>query len=178
MDPSKPSSPGPMEVVPFDPRHAAAFRELNLAWITMHFQVEPKDLEVLGDPSRSVLERGGAIFIAEAAGVAIGCVALIPHGDDGTLELGKMAVAEEHRGRGLGRRLLTRAISHARSVGAPKVYLESNTKLAAAMHLYESVGFRRVPDRTASPYRRVDVAMVLDLRPTNETGGDVGSDGE
>jgi putative acetyltransferase len=151
-----------IRVVPFAPRHAAAFRNLNVAWITAHFQVEPMDLAILEHPGRSILDRGGAILIAEEEGLAMGCVALIPHGGDGTLELAKMAVAESHRGRGVGRRLVTEAISQARSVSAPRLYLESNTLLVPALRLYESVGFRRVPELsgTRSPYRRVDIHGV------------------
>jgi putative acetyltransferase len=155
-----------ISVVPFAPRHAAAFRDLNVAWINAHFQLEPKDLEILDRPQRSILGKGGAILIAEEEGVPVGCVALIPHGTDGTLELAKMAVAESHRGRGIGRLLLARAMAYARSGGATRLYLESNTQLAPALRLYESVGFRRVPESSAvaSPYVRVDVAMELDLQ--------------
>lgn len=163
---------GRPSVVPFAPRHAPAFRDLNAAWITEHFRLEPKDLELLGDPQATILDHGGTILIAEVDGVAVGCCALILHSHDpdgrgDTLELGKMAVAASHRGRGIGRLLIRHAIAHARATGATRLYLESNTKLAPAIRLYESAGFRRIPASQSPPasYARVDITMELDLRP-------------
>lgn len=161
---------GSIRVVPFAQRHAAAFRDLNLAWIKRYFAAEPMDFEILEHPRQSILERGGTILIAEEDGVAVGCVALVPHGDEGTLEVVKMAVAESHRGRGIGRQLMAGVISHARSIGARGLYLESNTRLTPALRLYESVGFRRVPESAPSPYARVDIAMELDLRAGGPPG--------
>lgn len=61
MDPSASPSVGSVSVVPFAPRHAAAFRELNVAWITEHFRIEPKDVETLEDPKGTILDKGGTI---------------------------------------------------------------------------------------------------------------------
>ncbi len=164
MNSQAPSPAGTIRIVLYASRHAAAFRDLNMAWINELFHAEQKDFETLDAPRESILDKGGAILIAEDGETAVGCCALIPYGDDGALELAKMAVAETHRGRGIGRMLLLHAIAAARSTGAPKLYLESNTKLLPAMRLYESVGFHRIPQSTSSHYSRVDVVMELDLR--------------
>ena len=39
-----------------------AFRTLNEEWITNLFTLEPRDREVLGDPSGTILAKGGRIF--------------------------------------------------------------------------------------------------------------------
>lgn len=143
---------------------ASAFRRLNEEWITRYFVLEQKDIETLSDPGNTILRKGGLILMAYSDGEAVGCVALIPIGN-GTVELAKMAVAPECRGRGIGRRLIESAIEHARRMGAKSVFLGSSTKLPAAVHLYEAAGFRHVPPDSLGPmpYARADVFMELSL---------------
>ncbi len=143
---------------------AAAFRALNESWIVQHFSLEEKDERTLGDPDGTILAKGGRILMVEERGTAMGCVALIPMGD-GVVELSKMAVSPEMRGRGVGRRLLLRGIAEARSMGMRRIFLGSNTKLADAVHLYESAGFQHVPlERLPEmPYTRANVFMEMGL---------------
>jgi GNAT superfamily N-acetyltransferase len=145
----------------FTPADAAAFRQLNEQWIVAHFELEPKDNEVLNDPEGKILAEGGAILIAEEAGGAVGCVALLPAGE-GVFELAKMAVRPDLRGHGLGRALIEGACAEARARGAHTLMLESNTSLKPAIALYEKMGFVRVP-LEGSPYVRCDVRMVKTL---------------
>ncbi len=143
---------------------ATAFRTLNEEWITRFFVLEAKDIETLGDPENTILRKGGQIFMACADGEAVGCVALIPM-LDGVYELSKMAVSPRLRGLGIGRRLLEYTIAQARSLGAKSLFLGSSTKLANAVHLYESIGFRHV-DPASLPemhYSRADVFMEMPL---------------
>ena len=100
---------------------STAFRTLNEEWITRYFTLEAKDRETLNDPVRSILLKGGYIFMAYAAAEAIGCVALVPM-RDGIYELSKMAVSPHLQGRGLGRRLLLHAIAQAKCVGAKSLF--------------------------------------------------------
>ena len=146
----------------FQPGDEAAFRVLNEAWIKPLFGMEPKDYEVLSDPGQYILRQGGHIFLGLDDDVPVACCALIPHGPD-CFELSKMAVHEDRRGEGLGRRLIEHAVSQARVLGAARLYLESNTKLANAVHLYESAGFAHLPaDRVEkSPYARSNVHMEM-----------------
>ena len=148
----------------FRPQDAAAFRALNEAWITRHFILEESDRITLNDPFGHILEPGGQIVVAEAADEVVGCCALIPVAP-GVFELAKMAVAESHRARGIGRKVLEIAIAQARTMGAHTLYLESNSVLANAVHLYESLGFRHIPvdRRHPSAYARADVFMDLKL---------------
>ncbi len=143
---------------------ATAFRSLNEEWITRHFTLEAKDVETLGDPTNSILRKGGCIFMVYADAEAVGCVALISVGG-GVYELSKMAISPHLRGHGLGRRLLQHAIAHARRIGARSLFLGSSTRLPDAIHLYESVGFRHVPPETLPPmpYTRANVFMEMVL---------------
>jgi len=147
----------------FRPGDEDAFLRLNEAWISTNFALEPHDREVLGDPRTHILSRGGQICIAELHGQAIGCCALVPI-TPGDFELAKMTVAEAARGRAIGRRLLEFTIAEARRMGARRLYLESNTKAAAAVHLYEQLGFHHLPGPPQpSPYARANVFMEMNL---------------
>jgi putative acetyltransferase len=151
-----------MRILPFEPRHAEAWRSLNEAWIGKHFVIESKDREVLDDPVGQVLAKGGHIFMAEdEAGQAIGCCALLAMADGG-YEVAKMTVSEAARGLGLGRVLMQACIDKGRELAAPRLYLETNSSLAPALALYRAVGFRDLPPRP-TPYARADVWMELPL---------------
>jgi putative acetyltransferase len=147
----------------FRPGDETAFYRLNEDWISKIFTLEDADRAIISDPRKHILSGGGQICIAEAAGEAIGCCALIVIAP-GEFELAKMTVSEKIRGGGIGRRLLQFAISVARQMGAHRLYLESNTKAAAAIHLYEQLGFRHLPGPPhASKYARANVFMELQL---------------
>ncbi len=148
----------------FQPGDETAFRQLNEIWIRQYFALEAKDEEVLGDPLTHILRPGGQIMMAILDDRTVGCCALLPL-KEGGFELGKMAVAEECRGQGLGKQLLSHVIGLARSLGAKRLYLETSTKLPNAIHIYESQGFTHLPpDRVRkSPYARSNVYMELFL---------------
>ena len=114
-----------MDIIDFSAEHAAAFKQLNLAWITEHWRVEAADLKALDSPFESIIDVGGAILIGELGSAVVGTVALIPL-EEGTLELAKMTVSKAARGTGLGLALGKAALERAKAMGAQKVYLESN----------------------------------------------------
>jgi putative acetyltransferase len=142
----------------------AAFRELNEAWIRQFFAMESKDEEVLGDPVTHIIRPGGVIVMAMDGDSAVGCCALLAM-PDRCFEIGKMAVAEEMRGRGVGKKLLAYVVGHARQIGAKRLYLETSTKLPNAIHLYASQGFTHLPPERVrrSPYARSDLYMEMFL---------------
>src|SRR5260370_14712903 len=142
----------------------AAFRKLNEEWIIRHFALEPKDEISLADPQATILDRGGRIFLAVRDSQAVGCCALLAMAP-GEFEVAKMAVTESSQRAGIGRHLLERVIIEARASGAHRLYLETNRKLAPAIRLYESLGFRHLPPEriVPSPYARADVYMELYL---------------
>ena len=162
--PTRSSAGGAVRIRPFEEGDAAAFRRLNEEWITRYFALEGKDRTMLLDPVGQILALGGHILVAVADDVPVGCCALL-FVAPGVFELAKMAVTERHQGRGIGWRLLEGAIACARKAGARRLYLETHSSLRNAIHLYESVGFRRIPPERAepSPYSRTDVSMELSL---------------
>jgi GNAT superfamily N-acetyltransferase len=147
-----------MEIVEFSPEHAEAFRTLNEAWIAKYFAIEAKDREVLDDPKGKIVDPGGRIFMAFKDAEAVGCVALIAMADGG-YEVAKMTVRETLRGSGLGRMLMQRCIDAGAEMGAPRLYLETNSTLAPALGLYRAMGFVDTDPPFRNDYVRGDTWM-------------------
>jgi len=149
-----------VEIVPFEPRLRGYFYQLNAAWLQKHFVIEPIDEQVLRDPERQVLAAGGAVFFALLGGEVIGTCALLRESAD-TFELSKMAVHEAFHGLGTGRQLLDAAIAEFHRRAGKTLFLESSSRLKAALHMYERAGFVLQPTiREGSHYRRADVYMI------------------
>jgi GNAT superfamily N-acetyltransferase len=69
--------------------------------------------------------------------------------DDGSWEVLNTAVAEQARGRGLGRLLLARTVDEARAAGAARIVLATGAADVGNLRFYQRCGFRMthvVPD--------------------------------
>jgi GNAT superfamily N-acetyltransferase len=146
----------------FSDELAVHFRDINAEWIQAMFQLEPTDRDVLEHPRARIVDAGGDILFVEAEGLGIvGACALQKTGPT-AFELTKMGVLESARGLKAGEFLLTAIIERARRLGADPLYLLTNAKCAAAIHLYEKLGFRhdaQIMARYGARYARCDVAM-------------------
>lgn len=151
---------GLVEVHGFRTEWRHHFDRLNRAWLDRYFKVEPIDEMLLENPEREVLARGGAIFFATLDGRVVGTGALLTE-SPGVFELGKMAVEEGLRGRGIGRRIVEAAIAHYRAAGGTRLFLESHSSLEPALALYQAMGFERQAQlKPDSHYQRSDVYMI------------------
>ncbi len=101
----------------------------------------------------------------------LGTCAIIRHSKS-VLDLAKMAVHAEARGRGYGDLLLEAAVDFARRAGARTLMLISNSGLEPALRLYAKHGFCQVPLQGSHGYARADVQMELDLGVDGEGAGD------
>jgi RimJ/RimL family protein N-acetyltransferase len=164
--PANPEVPGEggdaIRIEEFRPEQAEAFARLNRSWLVEYGLLEPSDEPQLADPVGEILEPGGRIFVACLGGEVVGTAAVLPHGAD-AMELVKLGVAPEVQGRGVGRRLVDACIAHARETGARRLLLISNSRLAAAVRLYEKLGFEHRPVPQDVPYVTANVCMELDL---------------
>jgi DNA-binding MarR family transcriptional regulator/N-acetylglutamate synthase-like GNAT family acetyltransferase len=151
-----------VQIVDYNPIYAKAFYDLNYAWISDAYEVEPEDEKVLEDPEKYYLKDGGAILIALYQDEPVGTCAL-KWGELGVLEMSKMTVSSEMRGKKIGDLLGNAVIAKARELGAEKLILYSNKKgSAAGINLYRKLGFVEVP-LTGQNFKRADIKMELPL---------------
>jgi putative acetyltransferase len=80
-----------------------------------------------------------------ATSSALGCGGLRDLGDN-TVEVKRMYVLPEHRGRGIGRRVLAALESHALAQGVTRIRLETGQLQPDAVRLYEAAGYRQIPN--------------------------------
>lgn len=151
-----------VQIVDYTAEHAAAFKALNVQWISTYFKIEPEDLKALDHPKDYILKKGGHILMAIYEDQPVGTCALIKMKDGSGYELAKMAVSPEVQGKSIGFLLGKAAIERSRANGAKRIYLESNTILKPAINLYHKLGFRKITG-PPSPYERANIQMELQL---------------
>lgn len=96
----------------------------------------------------------GRMFVAGSPGKALGVIVLVAPGTPGMAvargeeaELCLLAVSSTERGNGIGRALVERCTDLAGEESWPAIALWSRPYQTAAHRLYESLGYRRRPDR-------------------------------
>ncbi|MEJ5960879.1 bifunctional helix-turn-helix transcriptional regulator/GNAT family N-acetyltransferase [Pedobacter immunditicola] len=152
-----------VQIVGYTPEYQTAFRKLNEEWITTFFTMEKSDYKMLDDPEGYILQNDGYIFVALYENEPVGVCALLKTEDpEYEYELAKMAVSPLAQGKHVGWLLGQAIVEKARSLGAKKLYLESNTNLKPAINLYHKLGFHKIDGRD-SPYERVNIQMELKL---------------
>lgn len=150
-----------VKVITFNPKYVNTYIELNRQWIEKYFKIESMDIAQLENPYDNVLKNGEIFFLLENDR-ALGTCAMIAHGP-GCYELAKMAVEPSVRGKGYGDILMQQALEWARSQGAKKVMLLSNTVLEPAITLYKKHGFKTVHLGPHPDYERCNIEMELIL---------------
>lgn len=150
------------EIVNYSAAHANAFYDLNRKWLDQFKLTESHDLMILEDPQGTIIDRGGAIFIAVENDEVVGTAAIMKESDHG-FELAKMTVAEAYRGKGISKMLIEKCIGKARESGADHISLFSNHHLKEAIKLYEKYGFRHREVKDA-PFVTADISMILYLK--------------
>jgi ribosomal-protein-alanine N-acetyltransferase len=104
--------------------------------------------------------RGRRTWVAEDSGAVVGYAVTWASGD--VVDLQRIAVHPEHRGRGLARALLDAATAAGRADGADRMLLEVSAANAAALGLYAATGFVEI-DRRRRYYRDGTDAVVMRL---------------
>jgi len=141
---------------------AEAFYRINAEWIQTMFALEQNDIDLLSRPRELILDKGGVVLFAETRDLGVVGTCALMVSKDGWVELTKMGVLESARGLKVGEFLLAKTLERAASLGMDKVYLLTNRKCAAAIHLYEKLGFvhdAEIMRQFGARYERCDVAM-------------------
>ena len=153
---------------PFTIRHATS--ETDLAAVALLFEAYaaslPIDLsdegfadEVDGLPGKYAPPQGALLLALDAAGEAVGCVALRPLPTQGACEVKRLYVALAGRGIGVGKALGAAIIREARNCGYSAMFLDTLASMVAAQSLYGSLGFEPI-----SPYYQASIGDMLFYR--------------
>jgi len=151
-----------LKFVSFTPALASHFKVINEQWISEMFQIESLDIDILQYPQKRVIEPGGHIWFAEHASLGVIGTCAILKKAEGVFELTKMGVLKQDRGLKCGERLLRHVLAESEKMSIECLFLLTNAKCAAAIHLYEKNGFSHDPHimtQYGSVYERCNVAM-------------------
>jgi len=136
------------------------FREYEVFWgVDLCFQSFEKELANL--PGK-YSPPNGDLLIGLNDEKIVGCVA-IRRLDNGICEMKRLFVKPETRGTGLGKKLAEEIIVVAHERGYSLMRLDTLYRLTEAMHLYETLGFRKTDPYYDNPLPGV-VYWELDLK--------------
>src|SRR6478736_2866894 len=121
-----------IEIIPYSDEYAAVFKVLNLEWLDKYNLTESHDLLILNDPKGTIIDNGGAIFLAKSGDEIVGSAAIINEDND-IYELAKMTVAPAFQGKGISKLLLEKCLEAAKERDAKKLILFSNSQLQTAI---------------------------------------------
>ena len=103
----------------------------------------------------------GRLLLAKASDASAGCVGLRPL-EDGICEMKRLWVEPGFGGRGLGRGLTEAIVDAGRDLGYRAMRLDTMPKrLKAAGHIYDTLGFKEIPDYYHNPLEGV---VMFELR--------------
>jgi putative acetyltransferase len=106
-------------------------------------------------------EPRGALLVASTVGGIRGCVALRDLGG-GICEMKRLFVTRASKGQGIGKGLVGAILAEARAKGYAKMRLDSLERMAPALGLYRSFGFRETVPYVYNPIEGA-VFMEKDL---------------
>lgn len=78
-------------------------------------------------------------------------------------EIQKLYLADEAKGKGLGKALMETAEEYAVQAGYERLYLETHTNLEVAIHLYEKSGFYRIQKPGEVQHSTMNLFFVKEL---------------
>ncbi|MBR6469651.1 MAG: GNAT family N-acetyltransferase [Lachnospiraceae bacterium] len=103
-------------------------------------------------------------FIAVENDEIIGGIGLAELGFfDDCGELQKLYLTDKAKGRGIGYTLIRLIEDKARELGYKKIYLETHSNLAAAIHIYERSGYREIEKPAGVVHATMDRFFIKEL---------------
>jgi carbonic anhydrase len=126
------------------------FREYE-AWLGLDLCFQGFEEELANLPGKYA-KPDGRLFLALVDKKSAGCIALRKL-EEGVCEMKRLYIRDKFRGLGLGQTLIEKLIEEARLTGYRKMRLDTlPDKMAKAVKLYESYGFREIPAYYYNPY--------------------------
>ena len=89
--------------------------------------------------------------------VGCGCFKVV---NDFTVEIKRMFVKNEHRGKGISKMILQELENWSKDFGYKRVILETGTRQLEAIGLYTNSGFKRIPNY--GQYRDIETSLCFE----------------
>jgi GNAT superfamily N-acetyltransferase len=105
----------------------------------------------------------GRFLVARLEGEPVGCAGICRCDGEATAELRRMYVVPAARRRGVGRALVAALEQAARELGYRTLRLETGPEQPEAIRLYESAGFRRIPNFGPYAHQRRSICLEKPL---------------
>lgn len=148
-----------MKIINYESKYQQEYKSLSLEWLYENNLYEDVDGEMLDNPKKEVLDKGGFIYLAKIGDQIVGTVTILPV-EERVFEILKLGVSKNHQGLGIGRKLMEFCIEKAKLLNAEKIILETNTKLKSAIRLYSKLGFKEIVHLNTK-YEMSDFKMEL-----------------
>ncbi len=151
-------------ITDYKTENAADFKAINQVWMKQFESKGGTYTSLLENPTESILDKGGKVFVASVENNIVGTCALLRKSFK-QYEICLMAVKPEFQGKNIGKQLLSHAMDAARALQAKTIELITNPKLTAAVELYKTHGFREEKDFASSSvlFDANDIMMTLAL---------------
>ncbi len=129
-------------------------------WLDVDLCFQEFDAELANLPGMYAPPRG-RLLLAKVGGEVAGCAGLRPLEDD-VCEMKRLWMEPGFAGRGIGRGLAEAIVEAGRALGYKAMRLDTMpARLKAAGHIYETLGFKRIPDYYHNP---LDGAVMFELK--------------
>ena len=145
------------------------WKEMHLEWLCGNKLLEPADEIVLNNPKKYITDRGGRLYGIVNLGQLIGTVCIRPE-SEGRWEMLKLAVHKNHRRNGIALLLVNNAIEFCRFEMKGKgldegiVFLDTASKLSAAVGLYRKFGFATAIQSSDKEIQYETADLYLELK--------------
>ena len=145
------------------PADIAEIRRLFRAyadWLNVDLCFQGFEEELEGLPGKYAAPHG-RLLLAKAGGETAGCVAVRPL-EDGICEMKRLWVEPGFSGHGIGRHLAEAIVEASRDLGYNVMRLDTMPeRLKAAGHIYDTLGFKPIPDYYHNP---LDGVVMYELK--------------
>jgi putative acetyltransferase len=111
----------------------------------------------------NVVQSIGTVVVAKVDNQPAGCGCFKPFDKD-TVEIKRMFVKSEHRGRGIGARILIELENWAAGLGFSRSILETSKKLPEAINLYKKNGYSQIENFGQYACMEMSVCFAKNLK--------------
>lgn len=146
-----------MELIEYDSKYKEDFIQFNKDWIVDNFGfLEDGDIKTFEEIDEELTD-GAMIYFAIEDDIALACCMAKPM-ENGNWEICKLASNKNRPHKGCGSAVFKAAVQWAIDHGAKRLFILSNSRLKAAIHIYEKFGFNEIK-LDDYEYMRGDIAF-------------------